>query len=146
MGYRQRADCAALVDDGKAQLVENAPRLGPQRGPLHQALARAEVIDADVLGHRQVWRQGELLVDHRYPQAQGIGRFGDARRLLVQQHLAGIAQVGASEDFHQGRFTRAVLAHQCVYLTGLGAETGTTQSADAAESLVDVAQLHSDSV
>ncbi|MNC28392.1 hypothetical protein D3C75_765950 [compost metagenome] len=141
MGYRQLAHCPAFVDAGKPQLIEYAPRLVTQHRPLHPPPVRAQVVDADVLRHRQVRRQGELLVDHRYAKAQRIGRFADTRWLLVQQHLASIAHVGAGEDLHQGRFARAILTHQRMHFTHVGTEARTTERTDAAERLVDVAQL-----
>ena len=56
----------------------------------------------DVLGHRQVRRQRQLLVDDGDAMLLGGDGVGDGDGLAVnQQRAAGVGLIGAGQDFHE---------------------------------------------
>ena len=62
LGKRQPAD-RYVVRHLHADPGERLPRCGPHRGDVEQAEAARLVAQCDILRHRQVWKQAQLLVD-----------------------------------------------------------------------------------
>jgi hypothetical protein len=108
------------------------PGVGVQRGAeptgqlLHPALGLAQVEAApalvglgpedDVLGHREVVDQHEVLVDHADAQLDGLARRVDMLCFAPDQDLALVGLLKAVEHLHQGRLAGPVLADQGVDL------------------------------
>ena len=102
-----------------------------------QAEAPRRVADRDVVGHRQIGDQRQLLED-----ADDAGRVGRRRRrerdrLAVEQHAALVGLHDAGHDLDQRRLARAVLAEHRVDAAGLDDEVGLLQRAHAAVALRD---------
>ena len=72
----------------------------------------------DVLGHREVRRQRQLLVDQPDAQPVGLGRVADLDRPAVHLDRAGVGPHDAAQHLDQRRLPRAVLAQQGVDLAG----------------------------
>ena len=70
----------------------------------------------DVLGHRHVRTERDLLVDESDAEFLGAGRRGDLDRLAVEEDLAAVGPEDAVDDVHQRRLSRAVLAGDGVHL------------------------------
>ena len=113
-----------LVVDGEA---EAAARLAAQ---------------VDVLGHREMGRQLQLLVDHADAEVAAGARVGHLDLLALDLDGAGVLLVDAGEDLHQRRLAGTVLADQRVDLSGAQLEPGVLQRLHAGEGLVDA--LHPD--
>ncbi|MNE48609.1 hypothetical protein D3C80_1430830 [compost metagenome] len=95
----------------------------------------------DVLGDAHVRHQVEFLVDHRDPGLQRRqGRFED-HRFAPQAQFAGVRLVDAGDDFHQGGFARAVLAHQGQHGAGAYPQLHVGQGHHPGETLADVDDL-----
>ena len=62
LGKRQQAD-RDVGGHLHADPGERRPRCGPHRGDVEQADATRLVAQCDILRHRQVWKQAQLLVD-----------------------------------------------------------------------------------
>ena len=141
LGDRQLAD-DGLGLERRPQPLQHRPAAGGHGLAVDQAAAVDLVAQMDVLGHGQVRRQAQLLVDDGDAGALGRDRVGDLDRLAVDQDLAaGIGVVGAREDLHQGRLAGAVLAHQRLDLAAPGLELYAVQRLHAREGLADLAHL-----
>ncbi len=68
----------------------------------------------DVLQHREVRHQHEVLVHHADAVPDGVGRAGDGHRPAVDLDLALVGRVEAVEDRDQRRLAGAVLADDAV--------------------------------
>ena len=134
-------------------LMRDGERAGPQRGidvetergdqfgsaPPERAPGnnRSQFAEKDVLRHRQVRRQRQLLMDDgdalgaRFPWAPEIDMFaGDADLAAARGHFA-------PQDPHQGGLAGAVFANQRMHLAGLNLEVHAAQGAHAAEAFRD---------
>ena len=105
--------------------------------PVEQAEAALLAAEEDVLGHRAVGHQVDLLVDRADAGRLRLLRRGELDGLAVEQDLAGILPVIAGQDLDQGRLAGAVLADQRMNLARLDLERGRAQRRDAGEALVD---------
>ena len=100
------------------------------------------VAEEDVLAHRQVRSERKFLVD----DGDAIGPRGDRiagcdRRAVDQDLAARIGRIGARENLHQGRFSRAVLAHQRVQFAGVNGKRDGLQRLHRVEGLADIAHF-----
>ena len=94
----------------------------------------------DVLGHRQVAEQAQLLVDGADPKPVGIvGRKGEIAR-TAEQDFSGIGRYEPTQDVFERRFAGTVLADQHHDLTGADGEADIAQHRHAGEALVDSSQ------
>ena len=93
--------------------------------------------DEDVLRHRQVRAEVDLLVDGADPGLLRLQRAGEAHRLAVQRDRAGVDRVDAGQHLDQRRLAGAVLAHQGVDLAGEEPEVDVVERRDAGERLAD---------
>ncbi len=96
----------------------------------------------NVLPHREVGKQHRLLghqIDAQLVRLPGLkarkGAAGDGKFTRVGGFDPG-------DDLHQGGFSRAVPAHQGVYLTGKQREINPLQYRNARELLMDAARLY----
>ena len=143
LGDRERAD-DGLGPEGGAQALQHGAAAVVHAAPVdHPAPAAQLLAEVDVLGHRQVRGERQLLVDDRDAVPLGGDRVAaDLDRLAVDQDLAArIGLVGAGEDLHQGRLAGAVLAHERLHLAAPGLELDVVERLHAGERLGDVAHL-----
>ena len=85
LAERQAVDLGVGIDVGADQVVQQRARLGAHRAPLQETTRGAADAGVDVLGHRQVAEQAQLLVDGADPQLVGIvGRKGGIARAAKQ--------------------------------------------------------------
>ena len=102
-------------------------------GAEDQRLAAKE----DILGRGQFGNQVQFLVNDRDAGALGVLNARKANRRAFDPDLAVIVDVHAGEDLHQGRFARAVLAHERVYFAAPQVEVDVAQDCDAGEGFGD---------
>ena len=102
--------------------------------PLHEAEAVGRLAaEKDVLGHRQVGRDAELLMHHGDAGRMRVARRAETGLLAVQQETAGEFRMHAGDDLHQRAFSRAVLADETMDLAGGKREVDPAKRLDAAE-------------
>src|SRR5437773_4217667 len=87
----------------------------------------------NVFRHREMRREDEFLIDHRYAAAPGVRRVPGNERLPIQLDHSSVRFVCAAEDLHQRAFARAVLADERVHLGGLHLEGDVFESVRGAE-------------
>jgi hypothetical protein len=68
----------------------------------------------DVVEHRHVLDQHEVLVHHADAQADRLLAVADLLDLAVEQEIAAVGAIVTVQDAHQGRFAGAVFPHQAV--------------------------------
>ena len=105
-----------------------------QRAPVDDARpARRRRAEEDVLRHRQVRDEVELLVDDADAERERVARAVDRRRLAVEPDLAGVLAIRAAENLHQRRLAGAVLAEQHVHVAGVERQIDAVERDDARE-------------
>ena len=127
--------------DADVEEVEHAARLGAHSGGVDDAAARRLAAEEDVLRHRSLGQQRELLVDHRDADPERLHRVGEGPRLAAEAHLAGVGPKDPGEDLDQRRLAGAVLADERMRLAGAAIEADVAQRVHAAERLRDVRHL-----
>ena len=123
LGHRQPLDLGSGVD---VQL------------PLVQEQALAGLpADEDVLRHRQVLHQVQLLVDDADALALRVP--GPVNFDLLAEILNGapVLLVDAGENFHQGGLARPILSHQGHHFSGPHLQVRVVQRVDAGEVFLD---------
>ena len=90
--------------------------------PVDHAEPARLATERDVLGHRDVRQQVDLLVDRADARALRIVRRREAHRLAVEPQLALVERERAGDRLDERRLARAVLAHERVHLAGEHAE------------------------
>jgi len=65
-----------------------------------------------VVADRALRHLVEFLVDHRDAVFQRVSGIGEVEGFAVEVEIPGILPVDAKKTFHQGGFTRSILAHQ----------------------------------
>ena len=95
----------------------------------------------DVLQHRELVGQHEVLVHHADATVDGVGRRGEVHHLTVDLHRAFVGGLHAVEDFHQGRFPGPVLPADRVDLTLLDGEVDIVVGDDSREAFGDPGQF-----
>ncbi len=111
--------------------------------PADEAGAHGLAAEGEVLHHRQLGHQGQLLGDERDAVMLGVPEGLEAHRRPVQEDLASISPPGvdAAERLDERALARAVLAAEDVDLALLQRERHAVQGAHAREVLGDVAEL-----
>ena len=95
--------------------------------------------DEDIFIHGHIQNRVQLLMDHGNTMVHGFLRVRNVIRLTVEDDLAALVLgVNAHQNFHQGGFTGAVLAHQGVYLTGFYLKLHMIERLYAGERLADI--------
>ncbi len=100
-----------------------------------QAEAARRIADGDVVGHRQIGDQRQLLEDAGDARRLGRCRRWERDRLAVEQHPAFIGHDDAGHDLDQGRLAGAVLAQHGMDPAGLDHQLGAVERAHAAVAL-----------
>ena len=93
----------------------------------------------DVLVHRELGDQVELLVDHRDAAVLGLAGVLERRRLPVDEQRALELRVDAAHDAHEGRLPRPVLPNEGVDLSHAHIERHVLERDDTREALGDIA-------
>ncbi|MNL02110.1 hypothetical protein D3C87_1226050 [compost metagenome] len=83
--------------------------------------------EEQVFGDGHFRHQMQLLVNHRDAAADAVSGRLERHGLLADLQLAAARDVSTAEDFQQGRFAGAVLAHQGVNLAGMGDKADSVQ-------------------
>ena len=110
--------------------------------PVEKAAAAARLApEKDILENRQRIAQLQLLGDAGDAAAEGIGGAGEADRLAIDQDLAAIGVVDATQDLHQGALTGAIFADHRQDLAPPGADGHIVESDHSAEPLADGARF-----
>ena len=134
---RERPDQHGRVD--RAERRQRRAGALVQRLVVHEPFpARVDLGHEDVLRHRHVRAERDLLVDEADPEFLRAGRRGDLHRLAVQDDLATVGAQDAVDDVHQRRFPGAVLAGDGVHLAAAQLEVDAAQRLDRAERFADV--------
>ena len=97
--------------------------------------------DEDVLGHRQVPHQVQLLVDDADPKVLGRPRGRDLLFLATNSDHARIATIDPGQDLHQRRLSSAVLPDQAVDLARAQIELRILERKDTRKALGDIDHL-----
>ena len=118
-GFPDAETSAAVADayaDAGADLVEPGRRLAAHAAAIEHAEAARLTAEEQVLHHRELRDEVELLVDDGGAGRLGVAGRADRDGLAVDVDAAGVGGVGAAQDLHQRGLARAVLAHQRVDL------------------------------
>ena len=121
------------------EAAQDLGRLAVHAAPVEQAEAARLAAEEDVLGHRAVGDEVDLLVDRADPVSLRLLRRAHGERPAVEDDLAGVLGVGAGQDLDHRRLAGAVLADQRMHLGRQHLERGADQSRDAGEPLVHAA-------
>ncbi len=108
---------------------------------VHQPVALRQVFEQQVLRHRQVREQVQLLVHDADAGAVRIRRRARTVRPAVERDVSLVGDVDAGEQIDQRRLARAVLAEQHVRLAARDVERHVLQRHDPGEMLTDASQL-----
>jgi hypothetical protein len=141
VGNRQGRDIGIQIK-GQAELVDDPLRdgagcAGRIEPATHSALAR----HGDVLGHAEVRKEREVLVDDLNPGCDGAGR-GHARvPLAADDDHAGVGGLHATDDLDERRLPAAVLTSEAVHLAGQEREGHGVEGVHTTVGLDDVAEL-----
>ncbi len=95
----------------------------------------------DVLRHRHLGHEHEVLVDDGDPVVQGLPGIAQVDRLSGEPDAATVVGVDAGQDLHQRRLARSVLAHERMHLAGQQRQIDAEEDATPGEVLGDVAHL-----
>jgi hypothetical protein len=131
LDQRQRMD---VLGAGTRQRILGHAALRPA---VDQPEATRRVADCDVVGHRKIGDQRQLLED-----AGDAGRVGRGRRcerdwLPVEQHAALVGRDDAGHDLDQGRLAGTVLPQHGMDAAGLDYQLGALQRTHPAVALGD---------
>src|SRR5690606_33417814 len=89
-------------------------RARAQRAAVHEAPARGELTEAEVLGHGHVLAEGKLLVHHGHPCLVCLARAREADLASVEEDPSCVGALDPREDLTQRALPRAVLAADCM--------------------------------
>ena len=119
-----------------------SPRRPVDAAPAVTALER----EGDVLRHREVGKNGRLLINRRDAKRARRVRIEIAHLSAADGQRPRVGAFGAGHDLDQGRLASAVFAHQRVHLARLQVERDLLQRANARERFADaggVEECHS---
>ncbi|MFT3849035.1 MAG: hypothetical protein QM739_10210 [Propionivibrio sp.] len=136
VGDAEVAGARARVDVVAERLQQFAGFL-VQCLPVDERTPLTEVFQENVLGHRQVRRQRQLLVHDADAAFLALLRRGEVLLFTEDFHASGILDIDAGKDLHQRRLTGAVFADDRVYRPRVRRKIDTPESLDAAEALLD---------
>ena len=117
---REVVDLGVRVEREAVIVRQLLEPLRPSFG-VHEA---ALLTEDDVVDHRHVVHQAEMLVHHGDAVRQRIGRSRRPIGLAAKAHGAGVGHVNAENQIAQGRFAGAVLAENAVHLARHDVERG----------------------
>ena len=124
--------------------IQDLERPSPHGPPIQQPAPARLSPQEDVLLHRQVVTQAELLMDEADPRRHRLARPVEAHRLTPKPELPGIRRVDPGQDPHEGALARTVLAHDRQDLAGSSHEVHALQGLNAPERLGEAASLQHD--
>ena len=130
---RQRADfCIQVQSD--ADGVQRLLRLYAGFAPMHSLAAFHQLHpQRDVLGHREVGEDGEILIDHLYALLDGNDGVQRGEDRAVQGDAAGIRRVDTGDDLDERGLAASVFAHQTEHFAGKDLQVDIVQHAVAGE-------------
>jgi hypothetical protein len=102
--------------DRHAQTVEHLCGPPPHRGTVDESEPARLAAETDVLGHRHVRQQVDLLVHRTDARGQGVGGAGEADGAPGQDDRSLVRVQRPGEGLDQRRLPGSVLAHQRVDL------------------------------
>ena len=137
--HRQRAHDRLRVDV-HAQALQAAAGLGVQAGPVDEPAGVRLAGEEDVLGHRQVRHEVQLLVNHRDAGRFRRPRGREPHRLAVELDAALVGLQLPADDPHQRGLAGAVLAAHRMHFTAAQLEAHALQRGDRQEPLADALQ------
>ncbi|MNU94852.1 hypothetical protein D3C71_848450 [compost metagenome] len=138
---RQQARHVDLQADACHQLTRTLVQRGPvDAKALCQSAARVAA-RKDVLGHREVGAEVDLLVHGADAQALRRQRRVGPHGFTAQLHLAAAGLQHTRQHLDQRGLARTVLPHQRMDLAGVEVELHITQHGDARKLLVDARKL-----
>ena len=111
------------------------------RPPVDRAEAARLAAEHDVLGHRQVRQEVDLLVHRRDARCLRLGGAAERHLLAREGDGAGVDAVDARERLDERGLARAVLAHERVHLAGEHAEVDAVERLHAGEGDRDALHL-----
>jgi hypothetical protein len=133
LGHREAADFFVGIDP-RADLVQNAGCCGAAEFPAHGLPEPRELgSQGDILGHRQIGKQGRLLVNHGDAEPAGPVRIEILQPVSGEIDLAVIGLFGPADDFDQRGLARPVLTDQGMHFAGMQIERDAAQRLHAAE-------------
>ncbi len=127
------------VDAKSCKLLTRLARHPP---PLHNTEAIGRLgAKKNVLGHREVGGDAQLLMDHGDAGRMGVAGRSETGLSPVQHETAGIFRMHAGDDLHQRAFSRAVFADETMDLAGEQRKIDPTKRFDTAEGFGDLEQF-----
>ena len=100
--------------------------------------------DEEILRHRAVWQDAQLLEDHRDAAVEPLAQRQRRNVLAIEDDAAAIRRVDPDEHLHQGRFAGAVLAEQRVRFARVDDEIDVDQDLIFAKRLLDALHRYGD--
>ena len=116
MRDRQRADRCGEWNVLVVKFSQCTPRHFQSPGAIEPTELRRFCTEQDIFLHAQVWREVQLLVNHRDAATPRVVRVLWSEWRAVYLDAAVVRAIGAAENFHQRAFTRAILTHKRVNL------------------------------
>ncbi len=141
LAERQRRNACA-GGERKAKLLQHRAATLCDLAPIRNAETAWLVAEKDVFADREIGSKRQLLID----DGDTVGARGDRiafgdRRAIDENLAPGVRRIGARENFDEGRFSGAVLAHERVKLAGADRERYVFQRLHGVEGLADVPHL-----
>ena len=124
-----------------AQLVEDRLRVAVHLGMIDEEPLLGIAPQPEVVHHRHLRHQVQLLVHHGNAVLQRFLRGAERDRTATEQDLACIGTVDAEQALEQRGLARAVLAHQGMHGMGSDLQLRIVQRLDAGKALIDAAHL-----
>jgi hypothetical protein len=128
--------------DAQAVRVGDLADLPPRAVEVEDAGARRLRAEDDVLEHREVVREHEVLVHHADPRGDRIARGRERHGPAVDGDGALVGLLHPVEDLHERRLAGAVLTDDRVHVAALDGDVDVAVGHDTREPLGDAAQLH----
>ena len=125
--------------DLDVEVVEDPGGPAVHRPPIDPTPAPRRAPDQDVLGHRKVRAEIDLLVDGADPDGLGVLGGSDVDVLPVEGDGAGIRPLDAGQDLDQRGLAGAVLADEGVDLAWCQVEVHALEGLHAGEGFLDAA-------
>ncbi len=130
-----------LEGHSQAEFVEDRGRTPRRGGCVEETASRRLGAQRDVRNRTELRDERKLLVDHADSELlRALGRI-DRNRRTIDEDLARVGTQRAGKDFHQGRFTGAVLTDQNEHFAAAQRERHVGESAHAGKTLPDAAHL-----
>ena len=134
LGDGEGADDRARIEV-HSELVEQIGGLLAQLAPADDLAGVRFPPDEDVLLHREVRHEIELLIDDGDAEVLRLAGAVEDDRLTVEDDLAAVRLIDPGEDLHQGALAGAVLADEPEDFAGMDFETDVLQRQHTGEAL-----------